>query len=145
MKAKEIMTRDPHVVTPSDDLRRAAELMRDTNVGIVPVVDDPNSMQLRGVVTDRDITVRHVAEGHGAGCRVSEAMSDRDLVTASPDDDMDVVTDRMRAAQVRRIPVVESGRLVGIIAQADVATRYGEETEVARTVEEVSKPGGPRR
>ncbi len=65
MKAQDIMTRNPDVLTPDEPVSRAAQLMRDRNVGIVPVVEDKSSMKLCGVITDRDIAIRHVAEGHG--------------------------------------------------------------------------------
>lgn len=145
MLAREIMTENPECVTPQDDLARAARIMRDRDVGIVPVVEGNDGMRLLGVVTDRDIAVRHVAEGHGPDCRVDEAMSRKDLAVARPDDDVDNVMRQMRDRQVRRIPVVEDGRLVGIIAQADLAVDYSQDSEVGRTVERISEPAQPRR
>lgn len=147
MRAREIMTTNPRAVTPDDTVAAAAQLMRELDVGIIPVVDDENSMRLRGVITDRDIAVRHVAERHSDDCRVSAHMSE-ELTTATPDDDVDDVMDRMKRAQIRRIPIVEGGeRLVGIIAQADLATDVGpqEPVEVAQTVEKISEPAEPRR
>jgi CBS domain-containing protein len=148
MRARDIMTANPRAVTSDDTVTTAARLMRELDVGLIPVVDDSNSMRLRGVITDRDIAVRHVAEGHGDDCRVSAHMSEGALTTATPDDDVDDVMDRMQRAQVRRIPVVEDGdRLVGIIAQADLATDVGpgEPVEVAKTVEKISEPAEPQR
>ena len=145
MLAREIMTRNPECVTPQDDLSRAARIMRDKDVGIVPVVDGGDgALRLIGVVTDRDLAVRHVAEGHGPNCKVEEAMSRNDLVVARPDDDVDNVMRKMRERQVRRVPVVDDGRLVGIIAQADLAVDYSEDSEVGRTVERISEPARPR-
>lgn len=145
MLAREIMTRNPECVTPQDDLAHAARIMRDKDVGIVPVVDGGNGAQrLVGVVTDRDLAVRHVAEGHGPGCKVEEAMSRSDLVVARPDDDVDDVMRQMRDRQVRRVPVVEDGRLVGIISQADLAVDYSNDSEVGHTVERISEPARPR-
>lgn len=140
MLAREIMTDEVECVTPQDDLTRAARIMRDLDVGIVPVVEDNDGMRLIGVVTDRDLAMRHVAEGHGPDCKVEEAMSREDLVVASPDDDVDTVMRRMRERQVRRVPVVEDGRLVGIIAQADLALDHPDDAEVGRTVERISEP-----
>jgi CBS domain-containing protein len=140
------MTQELEVVTPQDTLQRAARIMRDHDVGIVPVVDGRDGMRLTGVVTDRDITVRHVAEGHGPECRVEEAMSRKELITVRPDEDVGDVMQRMREAQVRRVPVIgDGGRLVGIIAQADLAVDYGDDSEVGRTVESISEPAHPRR
>lgn len=147
MKAREIMTRDPQVVTPNDTVSRAALIMRESDVGSVPVVDDDGSGRLRGVITDRDIAIRHVADRHTDDCRVSDHMSDR-LAKASPDDDVERVLETMQREQVRRIPVVgDDDRLIGIIAQADIAVDVGpgQPREVQETVEEISRPAEPRR
>lgn len=142
MTARDIMTSDPQCVTPQDTLQKAAQLMRDVNVGLVPVVESNGSKKLVGVVTDRDITIRHVAEGHsGSDHQVREAMSSSGIVTCSPDDDVQKVMKAMAGAQVRRVPVVEGGELVGIIAQADLALDTGEDSAVGETVEQISKPG----
>jgi CBS domain-containing protein len=119
--------------------------MRDKDVGIVPVIAGTDGeMRLIGVVTDRDIVMRHVAEGHGPDCKVEEAMSRQDLVVARPDDDVDNVMRQMSDRQVRRVPVVENGRLVGIISQADLAVDYSNDSDVGRTVERISEPARPR-
>ena len=138
MKARDIMTANPRCVTASDSISRAAEIMRDTDVGIVPVVEDSGSMRLAGVVTDRDIAVRIVAEGRDGNVNVREIMSSR-LATVRPDDDLDRVTDLMKSEQVRRIPVCEGDRLVGIIAQADVA-RETSDKKTGDVVEQISEP-----
>jgi len=141
MKARDIMTANPESVTASDSIQTAARIMRDSDVGIVPVVDDEGSRRLRGVITDRDIAVRCVAEGRDGTCRVSDLMSG-DLVTARPDDDVSKVMDRMKTEQVRRIPVVDdSDRLVGIIAQADIALDGPGDKAIGDVVEKISEPG----
>jgi CBS domain-containing protein len=141
MKARDIMTANPESVTASDSIQAAARIMRDSDVGIVPVVDDEGSRRLRGVITDRDIAVRCVAEGRDGTCRVSDLMSG-DLVTARPDDDVSKVMDRMKTEQVRRIPVVDdSDRLVGIIAQADIALDGPGDKAIGDVVEKISEPG----
>lgn len=148
MKAREIMTSNPDVVTPDEPVARAAQLMRDLNVGIIPVVDDRSGMHLQGLITDRDIAVRHVAEGHEGECRVSDHMSSDRLDCVEPDADVDLVMKAMQRDQVRRIPVVEEGdRLVGIIAQADIAVEEGPEKPeaVEKTLERISEPGRPQR
>lgn len=147
MQAREIMTKDPRALTPGDTVSEAARVMRELDVGIVPVVEDGDGRQLTGVITDRDIAIRHVAERHTDDCKVSEHMS-RDVASVRPDDDVDRVMERMRKDQVRRMPVVEDGgRLVGIIAQADLAIETGSDRAVAveKTVEEISRPAEPRR
>ena len=148
MKARELMTRDPQCVTEQDSVQRAAQLMRELDVGLIPVVDDAESRKLRGVITDRDIAMRHVAEGHDSGeCRVGDEMTRDNLYTVTPDDDDDTVMSRMRDGKVRRIPVLEDDRIVGIIAQADLAiqTPESDAREVERTVERISEPGRPDR
>lgn len=147
MKAKEVMTASPEAVTPSDLIQRAAEIMRDRDVGFVPIVDDRKSMKLAGVITDRDITVRHVAAGHPRECKVNEHMTGVGIETVGPDVEVAQVLDVMQRAQVRRVPVVESdGRLVGVIAQADIAVDADRQPqEVAKTVERISEPAEPRR
>lgn len=146
MKAQDIMTKNPRTVTPETRLMEAARLMKDEDVGIVPVVESGASRRLVGVLTDRDITVRHVAEGHDSNqCPVSEAMSDR-LVTARPDEDIEDVMETMGREQIRRIPIVdERGDLVGILAQADLAREAHDDDKVEETVEKISRPGGRHR
>lgn len=141
MKAREIMTANPESVTPADCVETAARVMRDADVGIVPVVDDDEHRRLRGVITDRDIAVRCVAEGRTGECSVRDLMSD-DLVTARPDDDVRLVMDRMKAEQLRRIPIVDdNNRLIGIVAQADLALEGATERAVGDVVERISQPG----
>lgn len=139
MKARELMTSDSlECVTRQDSLQRAAQIMRDSNVGSVPVVDDKQSMKLVGIITDRDIAIRHVAENPKAECSVGEHMSSGRMHTASPDDEAEDVMRIMKAEQVRRVPVCEGDRLVGIIAQADVAKELGDK-KTGDVVEKISE------
>lgn len=141
------MTPRREVVTPSDLIQRAAEIMRDVDVGFVPIVNDHQSMQLRGVITDRDITIRHVAAGHPRECKVHEHMTVDQIETVGPDADLQQVLDMMKRAHVRRVPVVDGeGRIVGVIAQADIAVKEAREhlEQVAETVEKISEPGAQR-
>jgi len=144
MKAREIMTSKLECVTPQDSVSEAARIMRDRDVGIVPVVDDRSTNRLAGVITDRDITVRCIAEGRDGSCTVSEVMSS-DIITARPDDDVNRIMERMGADQVRRVPVVDDDhRIVGIIAQADIALEGPSDKKVGEVVERISEPGGRR-
>jgi len=139
-KARDIMTANPQVITPDDSITRAAEIMRDSDVGVVPVVEDQGSMRLAGLVTDRDIAVRVVAEGRNSGeMRAREVMSSG-ISTVGPDDGLDRVMDLMKREQVRRVPVCEGERLVGIIAQADVATDGPSDRKTGDVVEKISEP-----
>ncbi|NLG63195.1 MAG: CBS domain-containing protein [Candidatus Cloacimonetes bacterium] len=139
MKARDIMTSNPQCVTREDSLADAARIMRSADTGFVPVVDDRGSMRLSGVITDRDIAIRHVADNHPDRCTVGDHMS-TGVRTVSPDDDVKDVMKLMKTEQVRRVPVVENERLVGVIAQADLATHHVGDKEVGETVEKISEP-----
>ena len=143
MKIQDIMTRDPSCVSPDSSVREAAQLMKRDDVGIVPVVDGASDKRLLGVVTDRDIAVRCVAEGKDGTCRVRDVMSSDDIATCKLSDDIDSVMDAMRTEKVRRIPIVdERGSLVGIVAQSDVLRKTHDTNKAGETVEEISEPGG---
>jgi CBS domain-containing protein len=144
MKARDLMTSNPECVTADESIQRAAQIMRDKDVGSVPVVDDRSSMRLAGVITDRDIAIRHVAEGHSGSDAVRTHMSGN-VRSVGPDASTDEVLNAMRDAKVRRVPVVEGDRLVGIIAQADIATdSHIGDRKVGETVEEISEGRGQR-
>lgn len=143
MRIQDIMTKDPSCVTPDATVREAAQLMSREDVGIVPVVDGQSDKRLVGVVTDRDITIRCVAEGKDGSCRVRDVMSTDDLATCSESDDVDAVMQAMRTEKVRRIPIVdERGSLVGIVSQADVVRKARDGQSAEKTVERISEPGG---
>jgi CBS domain-containing protein len=142
MKAQDIMAKNPSVVTPETRLSEAAKIMAKEDVGILPVVDGPGSKKLIGVITDRDIAIRHVAEGHTRDCPVREAMTSG-VRTAKADDDVDDVMNLMGTEQVRRIPICDDrGDLVGIISQADIVLKAKSDDKAERTVERISQPGG---
>ena len=141
MKIQDVMTRNPSCVDPETPAREAARLMKDQDVGVLPVVDG-DGRRLVGVVTDRDIAIRVVAEGREPDTRVRDVMSGDSLTTCRQDGDLDEVMSLMAREQVRRIPIVdERGSLVGIVSQADVV-RASRDGKAERTVEEISKPGG---
>jgi CBS domain-containing protein len=124
MFAKDLMTSDPALVSADDSITNAALLMRTRGIGILPVVDDLSSRRLVGVITDRDIVVRHVALSHGPSARVRDQMTRLPITTVSPDSPLSEVTQRMTRSQVRRLPVVDdNGVVLGVIAQADLARR----------------------
>jgi CBS domain-containing protein len=143
MRIQEIMTKNPSCVTPDATVREAAQVMSREDVGIVPVVDAQSGKRLVGVVTDRDIAIRCVAEGKDGTCSVREVMSSDDIATCAEGDEVDSLMEAMRTEKVRRVPIVdERGSLVGIVSQADVfrKTRDGENAQ--RTVQRISEPGG---
>lgn len=135
MRCREIMTKSVRTATPSMSLQEVAVLMREGDMGAVPVVEDG---KLIGIVTDRDIVVRVVAEGKDASTRVADAMT-KELFTVTPDDFVFEAIRLMGDRQVRRVPVInENGDLAGIIAMADVALETEDEREIAETLEEIS-------
>src|ERR671917_240065 len=141
MNIEEIMTRDPATVTPGSTVRDAAKLMQREDTGILPVVESEGTKRLVGVVTDRDIAIRIVAEGRDGDTRVSDVMTSSRLATLRPDANVDDVMDTMADQQVRRVPIVDDrGTLVGIVAQADVVRKVRDDKKSERTVEKISEP-----
>ena len=135
MRCSEIMTKDVRTATRDMSVGDVGALMRDGDMGAVPVVDEG---KLIGIVTDRDIVVRVVAEGKDAATPVGEAMT-TELFTVAADDFVFEAIRLMGDKQIRRIPVVGAGgELVGIIAIADVALETEDEREIAETLEEIS-------
>jgi CBS domain-containing protein len=146
MKISELMSRNPCTVSPDTPVSEAARLMKEEDVGIVPVVERVGGAETRGrlvgVVTDRDIAIRHVAESRASDAPVRDVMSGG-VKTASPDDSVEQVMELMGREQVRRIPVVdERGSLVGVVSQADLARKATDSVKVEKTVEQISQPGG---
>jgi len=135
MRCSEIMTRDVRTATREMTLRDVAVMMRDGDMGSVPVVEDG---RLVGIVTDRDIVVRCVADGRDTSTPVSEAMT-TEIFSIKPENFAFEAVRLMGDKQVRRVAVVsEDGQLAGIISMADVALETEDELEIAETLEEIS-------
>jgi CBS domain-containing protein len=132
---KEVMTSQVKACEPNTTVADAAKVMAKEDVGPVPIVEEG---RLIGIVTDRDIVVRVVAEGRDPSSTTVGEIASRDLVTVSPDDELDAALKQLAQNQVRRIPVVEGDRLVGIVAQADIA-RLGSDAKTGEVVEEISR------
>jgi CBS domain-containing protein len=133
------MTRDVKTATRDMPLREVAVMMREGDVGSVPVVEGG---KLVGILTDRDIVVRAIADGKDASAPVSDAMT-AEIFSVKPDDFVFEAIRIMGDRQVRRIPVVaDSGDLAGIIAIADIALEMEDEREIAETLEEISSGAG---
>ena len=138
---REMMTGNPEQVDTDTTVHEAARIMSELNVGAVPVV---TGGQLQGIVTDRDITVRVIAENRNpAEVRVGE-IATPSPVTVTPDMDMDEAARLMAEHQVRRLPVVEGDRLVGMLSLGDVAVE-GSSAEAGRALKEISTPAEPER
>ena len=135
-RIRELMTENPRTVNASTPVVEAARIMRDDDVGLVPIVEGG---RLTGTLTDRDIAIRVVAEERGLNSTTVREIASTGLVTIDPDQDLDEALRLMAQHQVRRLPVVEEdGRLVGIVAQADVA-RHGDDRETGQVVEQISQ------
>lgn len=118
-QVREVMTRDPVAVSPQTPLVEVARRMRDENIGDVLVIEDGH---LRGVVTDRDLVVRALAEGAGIGSKPVQEVCSAETITVSPDDDVDRAIQLMRERAIRRLPVVvEEDRPVGVVSLGDLA------------------------
>ena len=136
---RELMTPDPAFCTPQDSIIRVAQMMVREDCGIIPVVQTEGDRRLAGVITDRDIVLRVVSEGREpTGTPVGEVATP-DPVTVDPQQTLDEALRLMAEHQVRRLPVVEEdGRLVGVLAQADVA-REATPEQTGQVVEEISE------
>ena len=134
---RDVMTPNPASVHASDPVEMAAQLMRDEDVGSVPVMDEGT---IAGIITDRDIVIKVVAVGiDPQTAAVSEYMSSR-LLTGRPDMSIQEAARLMGREQIRRLPVVEQNRLVGIVSLADLATGQDGQEEAEDALEEISQP-----
>jgi CBS domain-containing protein len=133
---RETMTANPCTIDADKPVSYAAKMMRDEDVGLAPIVEGD---RLIGTVTDRDIAIRVVAEGRDPESTAVREIASTKLVTVDPEQDLDEALRLMAEHQVRRLPVVEEdGRVVGVLAQADVA-REGKDAKTGELVQEISK------
>ena len=135
-QVRELMTADPEHLSADDTLVTAAQLMRDADVGSLPICDAEG--QVTGIVTDRDIVVKCIADGGDPSTATVGSIASEMVYTVGPDDQIENALTVMEDHQVRRLPIVENGKLVGMLAQADVA-RNMSEPRVGEVVEEISK------
>ncbi len=139
-KCNEVMTKNPVCCLPNDMVAKAAQLMKRENIGSIPVIENEQTQKLIGIVTDRDLTLKIVAEGHDAKSTKMEAVMTRKVVTCRAEDDLQKALDAMSEHQLRRIPVVDNdNKILGIIAQADVATRVNQPEKTAAMVKGISR------
>ncbi len=132
---RDVMTANPTSCEPSTTIVEAAKVMAQEDVGPVPIVEGGRVV---GLVTDRDLVVRVLAEGRDPNSTTIGEIASADLVTVEPDNDLDEALKLMSQNQVRRLPVVEGGQLVGIVAQADVA-RAADEEKTGEVVQDISQ------
>jgi CBS domain-containing protein len=134
MKISDVMTQNPRTASPNDSLQAVAAIMRDEDTGVVPIVENG---RLVGVVTDRDIVIRCVAEGNFKA-KATDASSE-DLVTVTADTSIADAAELMAEHQIRRLPVVEGERLVGIVSLGDIAVKEGKDKRTGDTLEDISQ------
>jgi CBS domain-containing protein len=139
-KSNEVMTKNPFCCLPDDMVSKAALLMKSKEIGAIPVIESEETNKMVGIVTDRDLALKVVAEGlDPKTTKVGDVMSGK-VVTCRADEDVRKALDGMSKHQLRRIPVVDkNNRLVGIIAQADVATRVNDAGKTAALVKGISQ------
>jgi CBS domain-containing protein len=139
MKVQEAMTRQPVCCLSQDTAKAVARLLRDEDIGSMPVISDTSSRRLVGIITDRDLVCRIVSEGLDPSTTVIEAFMTRDPVACRPEQSLDSCEKLMQVHQIRRIPVVDrEGRCIGILSQADMA-RFAQAERVQKTITEISR------
>ena len=134
MHIRDIMTLNPRFVSPDDSIQTAAQIMRDEDTGVVPVCDNGRTV---GIITDRDIVVRAIAEGQAS--RTVRDIATTDVIAARPDMSTREAAELMAEHQVRRLPVVDGGRLVGIVSIGDLAVKEAKDSRVGDTLEHISE------
>lgn len=136
---RDIMTNNVATVTPREDVQAVANLMKQHNVGMIPVVENG---KLLGVVTDRDLVLRNVADGGAQSSPVSDIMT-KNPVTATPEMTVDEASQLMSQRQIRRLPVVDNGQLIGVVAIGDLAVREHFVNEAGEALSNISTPSRP--
>lgn len=140
MKCNEVMTYNPLCCLPTDKVDQIARLMQAENIGPVPIIENRDSKRLIGIVTDRDLALKVVGAGLDPKFTEAEEVLTRNVVSCLEDDDLQKALEAMAERQLRRIPVVDTAnQIVGIISQADVATRINRPEATAEVVKEISK------
>ena len=140
-KCNEVMTKNPVCCRPDDMVVKVAQLMQSENIGSIPVIENEQTQKLVGIVTDRDLALKIVAEGQDAKSTKVEAVMTRKVVTCRAEDDLQKAMDAMSENQLRRIPIVDNdNKILGIISQADVATRVNQPDKTAAMVKGISEP-----
>jgi CBS domain-containing protein len=139
-KCDEVMTKTPVCCLPNDMVTTVAQLMKLENIGSVPVIETEKTQKLVGILTDRDLALKIVAEGRDAKSTQVEAVMTRMVITCRAEDDLQKALDAMSKHQLRRIPIVDNdNKILGIISQADVATRVNQPEKTAAMVKEISR------
>lgn len=141
MKVKDVMTKDIAYVNPNDNVERAAQLMSEYNVGSVPVCDNG---KILGIVTDRDITLRSVAKGTESKSQSVRDIMSSNPVCGSPEQDIHDAARIMSERQIRRLPIIDNGNLVGIVALGDIAVEPTLSDNAEEALKNISEPASPQ-
>lgn len=141
MKVREVMTKNVETCSPDTPLQEVARRMTELDVGSIPITENG---KLRGIITDRDIVTRGIAAQFSLDTSVDQILSS-DMVTGTPDMDVQEAAKRMSDAQVRRLPIVENDEVVGIVALGDIAVDAPSAEKREDVIEDVSKPAEPNR
>jgi CBS domain-containing protein len=136
MNIRDVMTPNPRTVAPTDTIQNAARIMRDADTGAVPVVENGRPV---GILTDRDIVVRAVAEDGQVANRIVREVVTSTVVCATPEMSTREASELMSEHQVRRLPVVENERLVGIVSIGDLAVKEGRDGRIGDTLQQISE------
>jgi CBS domain-containing protein len=140
---KDLMTKNPVCCLPTDLASQAAELMKSEHVGSIPVIENRETKILVGIVTDRDLALKIIAEGRDAKSTKVETVMSRKMITCHTEDDLQKAVDTMSKNQLRRIPIVdEDNKILGIIAQADVMIHFDHPKKAAAMMKEISQVTG---
>ncbi|AXI08061.1 CBS domain-containing protein [Oceanobacillus sp. 143] len=139
---RDIMTSNVHTVNETQSVQEAAALMSQYNIGAIPVVN--NSGQMTGILTDRDITLRTTAQGQNAQTPVSQVMTAQQIVQGTPDMDVHEAAQLMAEQQIRRLPVNENGKIVGMVALGDLAIHNQYANEAEQALQSISTPSAPQ-
>jgi CBS domain-containing protein len=142
MKVRDVMTEDVATASPDTTLEEIATMMKNEDTGAIPIVEDD---ELVGIITDRDIVIRCVAEGKDPSEVSADDILTDDLDTVDPNTDVEEALDIMGRRQIRRLPVVEDGSLVGMVSIGDLAVKQGDEQDTGEALKDVSRGVKPSR
>ncbi|WP_404459007.1 CBS domain-containing protein [Oceanobacillus kapialis] len=140
---RNIMTANVMTVSATQSIQDAARIMSDNNIGAVPVVDQGGNMV--GIITDRDITLRSTARGEAANTPVSQVMTAQSIVQGTPDMDVHEAAQLMSQQQIRRLPVTENGKIIGMVALGDLAVNNQFNDEAEQALSTISTPSAPQK
>ncbi|ASN03920.1 CBS domain-containing protein [Virgibacillus necropolis] len=140
---RDIMTSTVFTIKETQSIQEAGAVMSEHNIGSIPVVN--NNGDMVGIITDRDITLRSTAQGEDAQTPISQVMTAQQVVQATPDMDVHEAAELMAQQQIRRLPVVENGQVIGMISLGDVAVQHQLTDDAEEALSSISTPSGPQK